>query len=152
MDKILKIEDMIPIITEVVNSGSEFRMVTAGISMLPLLRDRKDTVVLVKAEKPLKKYDIPLYRRNDGQFVLHRIVAVKNGEYTMCGDHQIDVEHGITDNNIYAVVKAVERNGKYISCNDSGYKLYSFLRVHTRVLRKISYKVYYKLKRVKSKK
>ena len=38
--------------------------------MLPLLVQGRDTVVLTAATEPLEKYDIPLYRRKDGSFVL----------------------------------------------------------------------------------
>ena len=58
---IAPLSEMEDIIRESVSNGGEFRMITAGISMLPLLRNRRDTVVLVKAPIPLKKYDIPLY-------------------------------------------------------------------------------------------
>lgn len=48
-----------------------------GDSMMPMLRNRRDTVKIVPAETPLKKYDLPLYRRPTGECVLHRIVKVK---------------------------------------------------------------------------
>lgn len=121
------LSEMIDLITESVDSGGEFRLITAGVSMKPLLRNRKDTVVLVKANKPLKKYDIPLYKRNDGRFVLHRVIGFKNGGYVMCGDNQTVKEYGIKDDNIIAVVSSIVRNGKTIDLNKSFfYKLYVF--------------------------
>lgn len=135
MDKIMKIEDMMPLINTAIESGGEFRLITAGVSMKPLLRDRKDTVVLVKANKPLKKYDIPLYKRKEGKYVLHRIVKIKDGKYVMCGDHQYVYEYGITDDDICAVVSAIIRNDKFISCKSFKYKLYVFLHMHLRPIR-----------------
>lgn len=147
MEKKMKIEDMIPVISEVINSGGDFRMITAGTSMMPLLRDRKDVVILTKAELPLHKYDIPLYRRTDGTFIIHRIVGVKNGEYIMCGDNQFIPEYGITDKQIYALVKGIVRKGKYINMDSKRYKAYVLLRVHTRVLRRFAVRAKGKLKR-----
>ena len=59
-----------------------------GDSMMPLLNQETDTVRLTPIIEPLKKYDIPLYRRPSGQLVLHRIIKVtENGFYT-CGDNR----------------------------------------------------------------
>ncbi len=115
------------VIRKSVSSGGEFRMITAGISMLPLLRNRKDTVVLVKAPTPLKKYDIPLFKRKDGHFVLHRVIEIKDGSYVMCGDNQISKEYGISDSDVIAVVSKIVRNGKTIDLKRSlRYKIYVF--------------------------
>ena len=61
----------------------------------------------------MKIGDIPLYRRNDGAFVLHRVVGIKeNGEYIMCGDNQFLLEFGITDKNIIGVARTLIIDGK----------------------------------------
>lgn len=115
------------VIREVLESGGEFSLVTAGTSMLPLLRNRKDTVVLAKHEGRLCKYDIPLYKRDSGQFTLHRVLKVKNDEYYICGDNQLVIEKGITDKHVIAVVKRIVRNGKTIDLQNSfAYKIYVF--------------------------
>ena len=49
-----------------------------GDSMLPLIRQGRDLVLVSrKPEGRLKKYDVPLYRRDSGQYVLHRILKVR---------------------------------------------------------------------------
>ena len=60
---------------------------TVGDSMEPMLRNRKDTIIIEPVHGRLKRYDLPLYRRPDGKYVLHRILqhrfhAVSN----RCGD------------------------------------------------------------------
>ena len=56
-----------------------------GTSMLPMLRDGDDTVVLSKPKGRLHLFDLPLYRRKDGSYVLHRVVNFgSDGSYTMC--------------------------------------------------------------------
>ena len=40
--------------------------------MLPMLREGKDSVVLSKISEPLRKYDVVLYQRRNGQYVLIR--------------------------------------------------------------------------------
>lgn len=43
--------------------------------MFPMVMEGKDTVIIVPPEFPLKKYDVPVYRR-DGHYTMHRIVKV----------------------------------------------------------------------------
>lgn len=62
---------------------------TVGDSMEPLLHNRKSTVVIEKSMGMLRKYDVALYRRPTGEYVLHRIVKVKKGCYLICGDNRI---------------------------------------------------------------
>lgn len=44
-----------------------------GTSMLPLLKEHRDTVIIEKITEPLRKYDVVLFRRSK-QLVLHCIV------------------------------------------------------------------------------
>ena len=49
----------------------------------------------------LRKYDLPFYTRDSGQYVLHRIVKVNaDGTYTLRGDHQIVNEQGVRPDQI----------------------------------------------------
>ena len=99
-----------------------------GSSMGPFLRQGRDRVVLVKADaSALKKGDVPLYIRRDGQYVLHRIVAIDNGTYTMCGDAQRTREPGICPDQIVAVAKGFYHKEKYVSCDGFGYRCYTRL-------------------------
>lgn len=50
--------------------------------MYPMLRNGEDVVVLKKPEGRLKYLDVALYRRSNGDFVLHRVVGFdKDGKY-----------------------------------------------------------------------
>lgn len=125
---VLPIGELVPIIIETTENGGEFALVTAGTSMKPLLRDRMDTVYLKKPEFPLGCYEIPLYRRDNGQYVLHRICACHDGAYDMIGDNQLDVEHGVTEDRIIAVVSRINRKNRIIRTDSSVlYKIYVFL-------------------------
>ena len=142
MGKSVSLTDMLPVMEEVLSSGGEVSFITAGTSMLPMLRNRRDKVVLVKPERQLMKYDIPLYRRDNGRFVLHRIVGYNEQGYILAGDNQWIKEYGITDRQIIAVVKGFYRNGRYISCRSSkGYRLYCITWTALFPVRKIILKV-----------
>ena len=61
---------------------------TVGVSMRPMLRNRRDRIILRPVgEERLCKWDLPLYRRPDGKYVLHRIIGVEDGYYIIRGDN-----------------------------------------------------------------
>ena len=108
--------ELMPIITEQLNSGGSVCIKPYGSSMLPLIRQGKDEVVLEKYEGKAKRYDILFYRRKNDQLVLHRVVKFdKNGGYIIRGDHQFEYEKGITDDDVIAIVKEIRRDGRSIN-------------------------------------
>ena len=116
-----------PLIKEVLDSGGEFRLYPRGTSMMPLLRQGTDSVVLVKCDNSPKKRDIIFYRRANGQFVLHRVVGLaKEKTYILCGDNQTQLEKGITDEMIIAAVTDVFRGDKRLTPKTFSRKLYEF--------------------------
>ena len=53
-----------------------------GDSMMPLLRENKDLMIIRTLSEPPKKSDAVLFKRPNGALVLHRIVkANKDGSY-----------------------------------------------------------------------
>ena len=123
-----------PLIQEVLSAGQSVRIFPMGTSMLPMLRQGMDSVVLSPIAGKLQKYDIPLYQRDNGKYVLHRIVAV--GEtYTCIGDNQFQLESGVRSDQLIAVVTAFYRGDKRISVTAVGYRLYCAIWHHSRPLR-----------------
>lgn len=114
---------------EQIEAGKSVRFGPKGTSMLPLIRQFEDTVVLEKAPLHLKKYDLPLYQRDSGQFVLHRVVGEDKDGYVMCGDNQSLYEHGITDSHILAVAVGMYRGEEYVSFTDKKYIAYTHKQV-----------------------
>lgn len=97
---------------------------SVGDSMLPLIRQGRDLVVIKKAEGRLKKYDIPLYKRPNGRYVLHRVLRVHKDSYDICGDNRRHIERGVTDRQILGVLTAVVRDGREIPLKGWKYRLY----------------------------
>lgn len=91
---------------------------TVGNSMEPMLVQGRDTVIVKKAEFPLKKYDIPVYRRKN-HYTMHRIVKVTKNGYIINGDNRPDLEKDITDKDIVGVLAAAYRNGEYMECGSA---------------------------------
>ena len=98
-----------------------------GDSMMPLIRQDKDLLIIEKVNGRLQKYDVPLYRRDSGQYVLHRILKVRENDYVICGDNRWHKEYGISDRHIIGVLTGIVRNGKTISVTDKKYQLYVHL-------------------------
>lgn len=123
----LSLEEMMPVIEEKLSEGGEVTFTVTGNSMLPMLHNRQDTVTLVTPTFPLKKYDLPFYRRAGGLYTLHRIVKIKKGNYIIRGDNCNFTEYGIEDKDIIGVVKQFTRNGKQHSVVEKSYKIYCAL-------------------------
>ena len=70
-------------IADSLSKGSEVNLTVTGDSMYPLFKSRVDTVVLAmpKNTKSVKKRDIVFYRRDDGSYILHRILKIQKGIY-----------------------------------------------------------------------
>ena len=138
MIKEVRLAELYPVMKEVLDSGGTANFNPHGTSMLPMLHNDGDRVILKKPEGELKKYDLPLYRRTDGAFVLHRVVRKpENGVYTMCGDNQWVLEKGIRHEQIIGVVTAFDRKGKRINADNKAYMLYARVWVAIMPLRRL---------------
>ena len=121
--KTVRMTELVPLFQERLQAGQNVRFAPRGISMLPMLRPGRDSVVLSPAPEQLQTYDLPLYRRDDGKYILHRIVAA--GEtYTCVGDNQFALEHGVRQDQMIAVVTAFTRGNKLHSTEEFSYKVY----------------------------
>lgn len=95
-----------------------------GKSMLPLIREHRDLMVIKKRpEGRLKKHDAVLYRIGD-KYILHRIIKVEENGYVIRGDNTFVNEYGITDEHIIGVLDSVVRDGKTVEVSDFGYRMY----------------------------
>ena len=85
------------------NTYGEFCDTIKGASMMPLLRQARDTVHVERvelahtgkdafAQAALAPFDVVLFRRPNGAYVLHRIVAQEGNRYLVWGDNCETVE------------------------------------------------------------
>ena len=128
---------------DIINKNDFFIATPVGTSMLPMIRERIDTVKLVKVARNLKKYDVILYERPGNVYVLHRIIKVikKKGEikYICCGDNQVFLEKYVENDQIIGVMEGYFRGESYIDINNLDYIRYAKRRVRIRIIRKIKY-------------
>jgi hypothetical protein len=136
-----------PIIEEKLAAEGEVLFSPNGTSMLPTLKAGRDTLVLVSPPKRLRKYDIALFRRRNGQYVLHRVVAVGD-RYTFIGDNQFEPERGIEAADIVALCTAYERNGKRVRLDSFSSRLHARILHVSRPLRRFLRRVRGKIKSI----
>ncbi len=120
----LPMEQMWPLIESVFAEGGRFRLFPRGTSMLPLLRAGRDSVLLEPASH-IRPRDILLYRRPDGQFVLHRLVRATENGLDMRGDNQSVIEHNVDRDAVLARVVGVYRDDTYISVDSAKMSAYT---------------------------
>ena len=132
-----------PLICESIRDGGQFVFYPTGISMLPTVIPNEDCVVLVEP-KNIKKYDLILFTRPNGKYVLHRIINIKNGEYIIKGDNQNWTEKTTIDKVIAKVSEVRKKDGSVINYN----KLTSNLTVAKLESRKFIKRVINKIKRM----
>lgn len=142
--KTTKLKEWMPLIEESLKDEKTVRFSPRGVSMLPMIRQGIDTVVLSPLPEKLKKYDLPLYQREDGKYVLHRIVKVSD-TYTCIGDNQFELEQGVRYDQMIAVVTKFTRGEKEHRVTEPMYQLYCRVWHYSRpvrlVLRKIKGRV-----------
>ena len=108
--------EYIEMLRGLLEESNEVSLPVTGGSMTPFLGDGRDQVFLRKPDRPLRRGDVALYRRDNGDYVLHRIHRVHDGgeSFDMAGDAQSRIERGIRDDQIVAVVTRARRKGEII--------------------------------------
>lgn len=121
-------EELSKVIMLQLETGGRARLTVTGRSMLPLLRAYRDAVELIPISGPQRKGTIVLYRRKNGQFVLHRIVALTDSGYIVSGDNEA-VREPVSQEQLLAAVDGLVRKGRPVSMKNLSYKGYVALWV-----------------------
>ena len=124
----IPMEELYKAIALQLENGGRARLTVTGRSMLPLLRAHRDAVELILVSGQQKKGKIILYRRESGQFVLHRIVGLTKDGYICCGDNEAAREP-VAHRQLLAVVDGLVRKGKHVSMGHLSYRVYTALWV-----------------------
>ncbi len=125
-----------PMMEDAFRQGLSVTIGITGYSMRPLFWPGRDSVVLSPCDAAsLRRGDVPLYRRADGSFVLHRIVRVGKTTYTMAGDAQRELEYDVPKENVLAVMTGFVRKGKTVSCRAIWYRVFAALWLLVRPFR-----------------
>lgn len=143
-EKSFHMAELVPLMKESLSAGKSVEFSPKGISMLPMIRQGRDAVILSPVSGKLKKYDLPLYQRDDGSYILHRIVKAED-TYTCIGDNQFIYEPGVRQDQIIAVVTEFYRDKRLIRTDAFRYRLYCRFWHNTRSIRYFFFRVRRKL-------
>ena len=132
------------------NKFGVIAFVPGGNSMWPILKNRKQSVVVTLKTERLKKYDVALYSRENDVFVLHRVMEVTPDGYIMCGDSQFTIEK-VLEESVFGVMKGFYQGEKYVECTDKKYVERVNKWYKRKKLRKLRLKRFYFWQRVKCK-
>ena len=117
---------------QLLDRDGQFTFTNRGISMLPLLREGKDLFVIrKKGPERCTAGEVALYRRPPNQYVLHRVIQVREDDYVILGDNCVNKEYGITDSDIIGIMSGFVRSGERHTTEETGYRIYTFLIMHT---------------------
>ena len=117
-------------IEDVLLSKGQYVGPTAGVSMLPMLKNRRDTIVVTKKTERLKPLDVALYKRGD-LYVLHRVLEVTDTGYIIRGDNCYSDEI-VPEEAVIGVLTEFFRKDKHIVCeSDKKYHRYVKRRLKT---------------------
>ena len=132
--------ELSPLLEEIIASGGTAELTVTGRSMESMLHDRKSRVRLQAAPETLPRWAIALYRRDNGQYVLHRVAACREETYDFCGDAQWVLEKDLRREQILAVVTEFQRTDRWTSVDSAGYGLYWRALLAIRPLRRFAHR------------
>ena len=110
-------------IEEVLASHGKYVGPTVGISMLPMLKNRRDTIVVLPKTERLQTLDVALYKRGNA-YVLHRVLQVIEGGYIIRGDNCYTDEI-VPEEAVIGVLTEFFQADKHIFCTDAEYIAYA---------------------------
>ena len=117
-------------------------LVISGNSMSPFLVHGRDTVYLSRLDRPAKRGDVLLYKRESGAYILHRVYKVEKDSYTMVGDAQTQLEQGIRQDQIIAIMTSALHKGKLQKKGSFWWEFFEKLWIRIIPLRPIITKIY----------
>ncbi len=138
-------QEFSPFICEILKNGGSARITVTGSSMWPMLKDGIDSVLIEPATREVKRWELPLYQRDDGSLILHRVMKKKKGAYVMCGDNQVIVECPVRQDQIIGIAVEFTRKGKTTKCSNVLYRIYAAIWSILRPYRLFMLKLYRKI-------
>lgn len=112
--------------------------VVRGNSMNPFLIDRKDRVLLASFEDDeLKPGALVLAKDSTDRYVLHRILHRKDDNLVLMGDGNLRGKERSNIHQVAGIVTKIIKEDKVYPCNGRIWKIYSYIWVRIRPLRRI---------------
>lgn len=143
MPKIIEIpnEHLFEGVRDLIQQGHTVTIRVKGGSMMPLLHDGRDSVVLAPCTKPRRGL-VVLAEISPGNYVLHRIIHIDENRITLMGDGNLSGVERCTTANIIGVAIKIIRNEKEIPLKGRWWNIYSSFWLHLLPIRRILLSIY----------
>ncbi len=132
----------VSMLRDLVNEGKECRLLISGSSMAPFLVHERDSILFSKPDRELRRGDMVFYQRDNGQFVMHRILKVKPEGLYIIGDAQTEVEGPVRPEQVFALVTKVNRKGKWVGPGNFWWWFFSTVWLRLFPVRRLILKLY----------
>ena len=116
-------------IEEVLKEKGVYVGPTVGVSMLPMLKNRRDTIIVRPKTERLQPLDVALYKRGN-DYVLHRVLSLTETGYIIRGDNCYSDEN-VPESAVIGVLTEFYRKNKHFLCTDEKYLKYVKRRLKT---------------------
>ncbi len=120
-------EGNIRTIEEVLLDTGKYIGPTVGVSMLPMLKNRRDTIVVAAKTERLKPLDVALYKRG-AAYILHRVLEVTDSGYIIRGDNCY-YDEIVLEEAVIGVLTEFFRKDKHFYCTNEKYLKYAQKRL-----------------------
>ena len=136
-------------IEEVLATNGKYVGPTVGVSMLPMLKNRRDSIIVLPKTDRLKPLDVALYRRGK-DYVLHRVLSLTEEGYIIRGDNCY-ADEIVPEDAVIGVLSEFYRKDKHVLCTDEKYLRYVKRRVKNYPIRRVLMRIKWKLNAIKRK-
>jgi signal peptidase I len=137
---IVRTKELMPIILEKIERNELAQLKVKGSSMEPFFHSDQTIVTLAKANA-LKRHDIILFKSENDNYILHRIIHITKDDIITMGD-ALRQKEVVRFDDIIAKVIDFESNEKKVSVLSRKYrfkvKLWVFFRPFRRILMKLN--------------
>lgn len=120
----MRFKDFVPVAREMLEDGREYGCEVPNGDMMPTLRDFYDTVVIAKPYSTLKKNDVVLYQKTNGEFSISRIVYINGETYSLSCDGLSTTDYNVHNDQIIGIMTSFLRKDKTISADNKYYLYY----------------------------
>ena len=147
--RLVDTQEYMEMIRALLEDGQEVSKIVTGNSMRPFLKHGRDKICMKKTDRKLRKGDIVFYRRENGQYVMHRILKCGDQSYTLLGDGQIVPESGIRQEQIFARITKVQVRGKWIGPENFRWRFFEHIWIRFCGIRKLGFSFSSKVQNLK---
>ena len=140
--KLVHTGDYVKILEDLAQEEKTVGVPVSGNSMSPFIISQRDYVIFQKPNRSLQKGDIVFFRRDSGEYILHRVSRIRENQYYILGDAQTKVEGPIREDQIFGLVTKIRRKGKWIDPSNIWWKFFEKVWIRVIPLRPVIRKLY----------